>query len=186
MEIILHMNGGEGETSYAKNSVVQKTIISYANSSMEQAVDDILCKNFPECMGIADLGCSSGPNTLMLISEIIEIVNSKSLKMGNAIPEISVSLNDLPGNDFNDIFASLPAFYQKQEEEEKLKGFRNNCFISCVAGSFYGRLFPKKSLHLVHSCLHWLSQVPPLLDVDAIEPQNKGKIYISKTSPQSV
>ncbi|CAA3032622.1 SAM dependent carboxyl methyltransferase, partial [Olea europaea subsp. europaea] len=34
------------------------------------------------------------------------------------------------------------------------------CFISCVPGSFYGRLFPKKSLHFVHSSssLHWLSQ----------------------------
>ncbi|KAL3538071.1 hypothetical protein ACH5RR_001437 [Cinchona calisaya] len=189
MEIIqvLHMNGGEGETSYAKNSVVQRKIISFGNSTIEQAVVDILCKNFPESMGIADLGCSSGPNSLMLISEIIDIVNSKCLEKGYSLPEIRVSLNDLPGNDFNDIFVSLPAFYQKQEEE-KVKGFRNNCFISCIAGSFYGRLFPKKSLHLVHSSssLHWLSQVPPLLDVDAVVPLNKGKIYISNTSPASV
>lgn len=139
---------------------MQRKIISYGNASIEEAVNDILCKNFPESIGIADLGCSSGPNTLMLISEVIEIVSSKSHKTGNSPPEIRVALNDLPGNDFNNIFMSLPAFYQKQEEE-KGKGLRNNCFVSCVAGSFYGRLFPKKSLHLVHSSssLHWLSQV---------------------------
>ncbi|CDP07486.1 unnamed protein product [Coffea canephora] len=184
---ILRMNGGEGETSYAKNSVVQRKIMSYESPSIEEAVTDILCKNFSETMGMADLGCSSGPNTLTLVSEVIDMVNSKSQKMGFSLPEIRVSLNDLPGNDFNDIFVSLPTFYQKQEEE-KGKGFRNNCFISCVAGSFYGRLFPKKSLHLVHSSssLHWLSRAPPRLAVDAAVPLNKGKIYISKTSPSSV
>ncbi|XP_027174381.1 jasmonate O-methyltransferase-like [Coffea eugenioides] len=156
---VLHMNGGEGETSYAKNSDVQRKIMSYENPSIEEAVNDILCKNFPESMGIADLGCSSGPNTLMFISKVIDLVTYKSVTMGNSLPKLRISLNDLPGNDFNNISASLPAFYQKQEEE-KGKGFRNNCFIACMAGSFYGRLFPKKSLHFVHSStsLHWLSQ----------------------------
>nr|XP_027094040.1 jasmonate O-methyltransferase-like isoform X2 [Coffea arabica] len=159
---ILRMNGGEGETSYAKNSVVQRKIMSYESPSIEEAVTDILCKNFSETMGMADLGCSSGPNTLTLVSEVIDMVNSKSQKMGFSLPE--------------------------KQEEEKGKGFRNNCFISCVGGSFYGRLFPKKSLHLVHSSssLHWLSRAPPRLAVDAAVPLNKGKIYISKTSPSSV
>ncbi|CAI9116792.1 OLC1v1018033C1 [Oldenlandia corymbosa var. corymbosa] len=191
MEFIqeLHMNGGGGETSYAQNSIVQKKILSYENPSIQEAISAILsCKNnFPVSMGIADLGCSSGPNTLMLISEVIDIVNSRSTKMGISMPELRVYLNDLPGNDFNDIFLSLPEFYRKQELE-KGKRFNKSCFVACVGGSFYCRLFPKRSLHFVHSSsgLHWLSKVPPLLDSNASEHLNKGKIYISKTSSESV
>jgi jasmonate O-methyltransferase len=56
-----------------------------------------------------------------------------------------------------------------------------NPFVAAVPGSFYGPLFPKKSLHFVHSCfsLHRLSQAPAGLN-------NKGKIYISESSPQCV
>ena len=119
----------------------------------------ILCNNFPDSLGIADLGCSSGPNTLTVICDIIDIVHATSFRLGRPIPEFRVSLNDLPGNDFNDLFKSLPEFYNKLKRE-KGGGF-DRCFIAGVPGSFYGRLFPNKSLHFVHSSssLHWLSQV---------------------------
>ncbi|XP_062164490.1 probable jasmonic acid carboxyl methyltransferase 2 isoform X2 [Alnus glutinosa] len=137
-------------------------------------------------MGIADLGCSSGPNTLSVISEIIDVIYSKCCHLGRPPPELRISLNDLYSNDFNDIFGSLPAFYNRLKEE-KGTGL-GPCFISGVPGSFYGRLFPSKSLHFVHSSssLHWLSQVPPGLDSKASIAINKGRIYMSKTSPQSV
>ncbi|GAB2267317.1 hypothetical protein Dimus_002302 [Dionaea muscipula] len=74
-------------------------------------------------------------------------------------PDLKVFLNDLPGNDFNTIFRSLPSFFRDLEEE---KG-RNlgACFISGTPGSFHGRLFPKNFLHFVHSScsIHWLSEV---------------------------
>ena len=110
-------------------------------------------------MGIADLSCSSGPNTLSVISEIIDVIYSKCCHLGRPPPELRISLNDLYNNDFNGIFGSLPAFYNKMKEE-KGPGF-GACFISGVPGSFYGRLFPSKSLHFVYSSsgLHWLSQV---------------------------
>ncbi|XP_057469069.1 probable jasmonic acid carboxyl methyltransferase 2 [Actinidia eriantha] len=184
--LVLHMNKGEGETSYAKNSTVQRKIISLANSITEEAVVGILCNNFPDSLGIADLGCSSGPNTLTVISEIIDIVRATSFRLDRPIPEFRVSLNDLPSNDFNEVFKSLPEFYNKLKRE-KGGGF-NRCFISGVPGSFYGRLFPNKSLHFVHSSssLHWLSQVPPALDSKARTHLNRGKLYISKTSPHCV
>ncbi|MCE0482075.1 hypothetical protein HAX54_040466 [Datura stramonium] len=138
----------------------------------------------PESIGIADLGCSSGPNTLMVVSEIIDIIDATCQKMGNSFPELRISLNDLPGNDFNDIFRSLPEFFHKIKEE---KG-SENCYVAGVAGSFYGRLFPLKSLHFVHSSssLHWLSQVPLGLGTNARTSLNKGKLYISHTSPSDV
>lgn len=110
-------------------------------------------------MGIADLGCSSGPNTLTVISEIIDVIYSKCSNLGCATPELRICLNDLYSNDFNHVFGSLPAFYNKLKEE-KGTDF-GQCFITGVPGSFYGRLFPRKSMHFVHSSssLHWLSQV---------------------------
>ncbi|CAA3029293.1 jasmonate O-methyltransferase-like [Olea europaea subsp. europaea] len=167
----VHMNKGEGETSYAKNSILQRKIISVATSIIEEAVVRSVQKNFPESIGIADLGCSSGPNALMVISEIIDTVYASTNKLGIPLPELMISLNDLPGNDFNNIFISLPEFHKKLKMEKNIGP--EGCFISGVPGSFYARLFPKKSLHFVHSSssLHWLSQ-----------PLNKGKIYLSKNS----
>ena len=105
------------------------------------------------------MGCSSGPNTLSVISEIIDVIYAKCCDLGISTPELKISLNDLYSNDFNDIFGSLPALYKKLKEEKGV-GF-GQCFISGVPGSFYGRLFPSKSIHFVHSSssLHWLSQV---------------------------
>ncbi|KAM3341782.1 hypothetical protein P3S68_026748 [Capsicum galapagoense] len=141
-------------------------------------------KKVPESIGIADLGCSSGPNTLMVFTEIINIIYATCRKTGSSFPELRVSLNDLPGNDFNYIFRSLPKFIQKIKEE---KG-SENCYVVGVPGSFYGRRFPNKSLHFVHSSssLHWLSQVPFGLATNARTTLNKGKLYISQTSPSDV
>lgn len=144
-----------------------------------------------ESMGIADLGCSSGPNTLLLISEIMDVLHSK-IGSSSSSTEFRVFLNDLFSNDFNTVFMSLPAFYNQLRDDyfhkRSLQGPSPNLFVSAVPGSFYGRLFPKKSLHLVHSSssLHWLSQVPASLDSKASTALNKGKIYISKSSPQCV
>ncbi|XP_059279078.1 probable jasmonic acid carboxyl methyltransferase 2 [Lycium ferocissimum] len=188
MEIlqVLHMNNGEGETSYAKNSNIQRKIISVTNSRLEEAILNIMCNNkkVPESIGVADLGCSSGPNALMVVTEIIDIIDATCRKSGSSFPELRISLNDLPGNDFNEIFRSLPAFFQKIKEE---KG-SESCYVAGVPGSFYGRLFPLKSLHFVHSSssLHWLSRVPLGLGINARTALNKGKLYISKTSPSEV
>ncbi|KAI5353832.1 hypothetical protein L3X38_006726 [Prunus dulcis] len=188
---ILHMNKGVDETSYAQNSKLQSKIISITKPIIHDAVQEILRSNNIESMGIADLGCSSGPNTLLLISEIIDaIIRTKSCSLGlhlSATTELRVFLNDLFSNDFNNIFMSLPAFYNKLKQEKGPE--LGSLFISATPGSFYGRLFPARSLHFVHSSssLHWLSQVPPGLDSKAAgEALNKGKIYISKTSPQCV
>ncbi|KAL8490452.1 hypothetical protein ACS0TY_025594 [Phlomoides rotata] len=136
-------------------------------------------------MGIADLGCSSGPNTLTVIWRIINAVCRSCEGMGVAVPELRVWLNDLPCNDFNGVLMLVPEFYRRLGKEKGIGP--EGCFVSAVAGSFYGRLFPTNTLHLVHasSSLHWLSQVPLGLKASGIN-LNKGKIYISKTSPDCV
>ncbi|KAJ0476418.1 putative theobromine synthase [Helianthus annuus] len=119
---------------------------------------DVFFKN--DCFMIADLGCSSGMNTLLVASNIINILHEVCHENNRKTPQSQVCLNDLFGNDFNNLFKLLPDFYDnlKKDQGESIGG----CFVSVVPGSFYGRLFPDKSLHFVHSSysIQWLSQVP--------------------------
>ncbi|KAL9260739.1 putative jasmonic acid carboxyl methyltransferase 2 [Drosera capensis] len=185
---VFHMNSDVGETSYAKNSVPQKKLLSIAKPFLEEALAEYLYKSnqVPDKMSVADLGCSWGPNVLLTISEIVNVVYDICRRRSCPCPELFVSLNDLPGNNFNNIFTSLPEFYSKLRAE-KGGGF-GPCMVAGVPGSFYGRLFPSKSLHFAHSSssLHWLSQPPVGLDVNARPMLNKGNLYISSTSPEAV
>ncbi|KAA8547398.1 hypothetical protein F0562_003738 [Nyssa sinensis] len=182
MEVIevLHMNGGIGETSYANNSLVQQKVISITKPITEQAIVDLYCSTIPRSLCIADLGCSSGPNTLLVVSELIKAVERTQKKLGHQSLEFQVYLNDLPGNDFNTIFKSLPSF-QENMRTQLGSGF-GPCFVTGTPGSFYGRLFLANSLHFIHSSygLQWLSKVP-----EGVK-SNKGNIYMASTSPPSV
>ncbi|KAL6192645.1 hypothetical protein ACLB2K_033731 [Fragaria x ananassa] len=187
---VLHMNQGNGETSYARNSAVGRKAISIAKPVIEEAVLKILGSDVMgiESMGIADLGCSSGPNTFLLMSHIINVIHTRfrtGLDHPSPVTELRVYLNDLFSTDFNSIFMSLPSFYTKlkQDYDNGRDSYQHliHPLISAVPGSFYGPLFPRKSMHFVHSSfsLHWLSQISDGLN-------NKGKICISKSSPQRV
>ncbi|KAA8547402.1 hypothetical protein F0562_003734 [Nyssa sinensis] len=182
MEVVevLHMNGGIGETSYANNSLVQLKVISMTKPITEQAIADLYRSTLPRSLCIADLGCSSGPNTLLVVSELIKAVERIRKKLGHQSLEFHVCLNDLPGNDFNTIFKSLSSFQEKMKKQ--LGSSFGPCFVTGVPGSFYGRLFPTNSLHFIHSSysLQWLSKVP-----EGVE-NNKGNIYMASTSPPSV
>ncbi|KAF8011426.1 hypothetical protein BT93_J1901 [Corymbia citriodora subsp. variegata] len=186
-EKILSMNGGCGEESYAENSKIQTVYLSRTMPVLHASLLDFCNKELPATVAIADLGCSSGPNTLLAISKSMSIIHNTCCQLGRSPPQFSVFLNDLPSNDFNTIFNSLPEF-QKRIREENGHNF-GPCYIAGVPGSFYGRLFPAKSLQFVQSStsLHWLSQVPvELSDRSNKALVNKGKIYISRTSPLGV
>ncbi|RLM55065.1 anthranilate O-methyltransferase 1-like [Panicum miliaceum] len=146
MDTDFHTAKGESESSYSNNSRLQP------------------------------LGCSSGENTLILVSQVIDAM-SDSQQM-----EVQFFLNDLPENDFNYIFHSLGNFKESIAAEHK--GGR----IAGLPGSYYTRLFPSQSVHLFHSscCLHWRSRLPDGLDVNAKPYLNKGNIYIAKTTTLSV
>nr|WKU83437.1 O-methyltransferase 1 [Hamelia patens] len=182
MEVIdvLRMNGGIGDTSYANNSLVQQKVIIMTRPITEAAIADLYSSLFPKSICIADLGCSSGPNTFLAVSELIKTVDKKRKCLGHKSPEYQIFLNDLPSNDFNTIFKSVPRFQEKLKQQME-SGF-GPCFFTGVPGSFYQRLFPTKSLHFIHSSysLQWLSQVPELKET------NKGNIYMARSSPPSV
>ncbi|KAH0881101.1 hypothetical protein HID58_068495 [Brassica napus] len=107
--------------------------------------------NFPNCIKVAELDCSSGQNAFLAISEIINTISVLCQQSNQNPPEIDCCLNDLPENDFNATFKSIP-FFNKE------------LMITNQA-----------SLHLIHSsyALHWLSKVPEKLVND------KENVYIT-------
>ncbi|KAH7575050.1 hypothetical protein JRO89_XS02G0040400 [Xanthoceras sorbifolium] len=160
--------------------------MSKAKPILEDCITKLYRNSFPECLKIADLGCSSGPNTLSLVWEIIDIIDETGKRVNRKAPMFQVFQNDLPGNDFNSVFRSLPIFYEKLME---VKGSNfGPCFIAGIPGSFYGRLFPDQSLHFIHSSysLHWRSQVPEGLVTASGFPLNRGNICMAKSSPAGV
>lgn len=128
---------------------------------LDDTIKNYGTEGFSECLNVADLGCSCGPTAFLSVTNIINSVHAvcqeKNLKAPN---EFQVFLNDLPNNDFNALFKTAPTYVLKPENENGCKK-PFNYYIYGVAGSFYTRLFPSKSLHLVHSSygVHWLSQV---------------------------
>nr|QDJ95750.1 salicylic acid carboxylmethyltransferase-like [Lycium chinense] len=181
---VCHMNGGTGDASYAKNSLLQQKVVLMTKGINDEAITALYRNLSPETICIADLGCSSGPNSFLPVSQLIKTINEECKNNCQQSPEFHIFLNDLPGNDFNTIFWLLPAFHEDLKKQNMGQDGLDQpkCFVTGVAGSFYTRLFPSKSLHFVHSSysLHWLSQVP-----DGIE-NNKENIYAATTSPPSV
>ncbi|CAL4925873.1 unnamed protein product [Urochloa decumbens] len=175
------MTGGDGETSYAKNSAMQSGVQSMLKPLVEEAISD-LCGGAagatPPCLRVADLGCSSGPNALALASAAVDAV--RRCQPERRCREVCVYLNDLPNNDFNTVFKDVPPFLREHGDVPPL------VMVFGAPGSFYGRLFPADTLHLVCSnfSLHWLSQVPQEL-VDGVL-VNKGRVCAGRTSSPAV
>ncbi|KAM4097970.1 hypothetical protein ACJW30_07G041700 [Castanea mollissima] len=140
-------------------------VISLTRPITEEAITNLYCRTLPRSLAIADLGCSSGPNTLFVVSELIKVVDKLRKKLGHESIEYQVYCQ-----------AS-----QKRMSCQMGPG-AGPCLFSGTPGSFYGRLLPSNSLHFVHSSysLQWLSQVLEGLD------NNKGIIYMECTSPPNV
>ncbi|XP_055804085.1 loganic acid O-methyltransferase-like [Solanum dulcamara] len=172
----IHMNGGDGPKSYAKNSEYQKQVVGYSKKVMTELIEQELDVGIinPDCSPfcVADFGCSVGGNTYLSVENIIEAVETKYKsnreKPQLQVPEFSVFFNDLVQNDFNTLFSYIHSS-------------KPNYFIAGVPGSFYGRVFPKAFLHFAHSsmALLYLSRIPEEVLNRKSEAWNKGRIHYS-------
>ena len=142
----------------------QRTIIAMVKPTLEETLEEVYLSLSPESLKMADLGCAAGPNTLLVVAQVMETILKTCQKLDRQLrnPSLQVFLNDLPGNDFNTLFRSLPGHGRNTLEE--LRNCSNKfgpCFFAGVPGSFYGRLFPNDSLHFFYSsyALMWISKV---------------------------
>ncbi|KAF4375524.1 hypothetical protein F8388_024183 [Cannabis sativa] len=139
-------------------------VISKVRGTVENAALEVYCNILPDCMRIADLGCSSGPNSLAITSYILEAIMSSSQFLSHHHQNpltFQVFLNDLLENDFNTIFQLLSSFYEDLKKKKK-KNEKRDEFIDPL-------------------CF-----VPKGLVSERGEAYNKGNIYITKTSPDVV
>ncbi|KAI3735595.1 hypothetical protein L6452_15102 [Arctium lappa] len=164
------MRGGDGVSSYTNNSSYQKSLSDVAMSFICEAVAEKLAVENLACghpIRIADLGCSIGPNTFIAVENIINSVQIKyqTLTISSPPSDFQVFFNDHASNDFNTLFKTLPVNKQY--------------FAAGVPGSFYGRLFPRASIHVIHSsfALHWLSEVPKEVTEKSSAAWNKGRVH---------
>ncbi|XP_061365011.1 loganic acid O-methyltransferase-like [Gastrolobium bilobum] len=173
------MKGGEGPHSYAQNSNLQRVGIEAAKSLIQSAIANKFdpktisaASKKPIC--IADLGCSTGPNTFIAVQFIVEAIELQYQSHGLAVPELQVFFNDQVSNDFNTLFKNLPS--------------NRKYFAAGVPGSFYGRLFPMESLYFVHSSasLNWISKVPKVITDRTSTAWNKGRIHYTNAPKEVV
>jgi hypothetical protein len=123
-------------------------------------------------ISVADLGCSTGPNTFLAVQNIVDAIELKYQQSKNEIPEFQVFFNDHVSNDFNTLFKAFPA--------------KRKYLAAGVPGSFYGRLFPKASIHIFHSSssVNWLSEVPKEITDKTSPAWNKGRISYTNSGKE--
>ncbi|KAI9181497.1 hypothetical protein LWI28_015554 [Acer negundo] len=158
-----NMKGGEGDKSYAKNSSWQRNVILKTMPLIQESNDGLFCnQSILDCLKFADMGCSLGPTGYLPTWQVIEALDSMSHRLNNCKPPmLQVFLNDLPGNDFNTLFKSLPSFYERLKKE-KGDEFGQRTFIAAR------------------------SQAPKGLISDTRVSLNKENIFITETSHPSV
>ncbi|KAF5960752.1 hypothetical protein HYC85_001961 [Camellia sinensis] len=155
---------------------------------LENAVETLFSKDFHllQALNAADLGCATSSNTFTMISTIKRMMEKKCRELNCQTLELQVYLNDLPRNDFNTLFKGLLSKVVVGNKCEEV-----SCYVMGVPGSFHGRLFPRNSLHLYSLAflglyIHLFQLAPKGLTSREGLALNKGKIYISKTSPPVV
>ncbi|WOH15528.1 hypothetical protein DCAR_0935069 [Daucus carota subsp. sativus] len=141
MEYNVAMNGGDGPNSYTRNSKIQEEALNGTKSLLIGCIRDHLdLQKSCNVFRIADLGCSVGPNTFSCVNTIVQEVQLKfnaQFPGFTSLPEFQVFFSDTFSNDFNTLFNALPS---------------DRVYMAAgVPGSFYGQLFPKRSMNFMHS-----------------------------------
>ncbi|KAK6946998.1 SAM dependent carboxyl methyltransferase [Dillenia turbinata] len=182
LENMFSMKGGKGERSYANNSQAQAQHARSVLHHLEETLDRVQLDSPEIPFVVVDLGCSSGNNTISIVNVIIKHMIKRYEALGFEPPEFSAFFSDLPSNDFNTLFQLLPplANYGGRMEDCLTADDHRSYFAAGVPGSFYGRLFPARSIDVFYSAfsLHWLSQVPENVMDKSSTAYNRGRVFI--------
>jgi SAM-dependent methyltransferase len=168
---ILSMTNGDGEDSYTQNCLWQNCATDKSFPILAQALQRFLMPSKGPIV-ISDLGCSSGPRTLVNVSFITKTLTKRAKDSSQALPEFQSFFNDLPSTDFNFLF--------------KLMTSGSFQFHSAgVPGSIYERLFSSSFINVFFSShtLHFLSKIPSALTTGGSPAYNPNQIWLDGNDP---
>ncbi len=138
----------EGMVDYGDNSAMQQQLVTHNAAHIRDLVRRLDLVQ-PE-LTLVDYGCGPGPSAIAAVAPAIETYRTR-------FPDVPVSVchADLPGNDWNSLFALAdgPSGYAAPLIR-----------TGAAVGSFYERLVADKSVDL-GTCFmasHWLSHAPHL------------------------
>jgi len=177
------MTGGEDEHSYTRNSQVQaRSIDLFMKALLEDEISKLAVLKGQSIIKVADLGCSTGDNTLRYAQLIWESIHKHHGGGGGV--EVHYFFSDLPTNDFNTLFQQV----QGWESKMGTMSSSTKLYPAAAPGSFYKRLFPCGSVHIVLSTwsLQILSQVPEAVMDKTSTSYNKHRAHIPRGSPEAV
>ncbi|WP_431683513.1 hypothetical protein [Kitasatospora sp. KL5] len=147
---------------YGRHAAAQHAGAQAASAMLGRALAAVPVPGDGRAFRAADLGCASGANALEPMRQVVAAVRGRD----GSVP-VWVTHTDIPGNDFNALFATVtgPGGYTREP----------GVFACAQARSFYERLFPAGELHLAWSTIavHWLSRVPRPID---------GHVYSSRST----
>ncbi|GKU97657.1 hypothetical protein SLEP1_g10770 [Rubroshorea leprosula] len=145
------MTGGNGQYSYTRNSTLLKKGVESLKALIEGAIQEKL--DMKEVI-------SSSP------SKVFTIADSSSPSKVFTIADLGYSIGPNTFIAVQNIIEPVKLKYKSTFQDEDDLQFQGRYFAAGIPGQFQGRLFPKASLHPVHSsyALHWLSRTPKELE----------------------
>lgn len=141
----------KGDGFYDQHSQVQEQFILSSQDLLDEAARQVPLTDGP--LGLADLGCSEGKNSLMLMRRLTQLMRQRTQQ------PLIITHNDLPANNWNGFFRNLTSYGP-------------NTWVQANATSFFQPVVPPGTLHIAccYSAVHWLSQVPSV-------PNPKGVLF---------
>ncbi|KAM0902195.1 hypothetical protein ACQ4PT_019480 [Festuca glaucescens] len=210
----VRMATGNGENSYAVNSRLQEKAILETRPVLRKAIEEVYMSlsTRRSTLVVADLGCSSGPNTLLVVSEVIGAIlpTLRSRKNVRVAWRCSSSSMTCPGTTstsssvhWSTLRTSLAG---KRRRRTTSQGFPDPTTASfSVARASISSTHPTPScgapsrMESKGSSAHMLARfgesrickpqcstymVPP--ELSSCTHLNEGNIYIGKTTPPAV
>ena len=149
---------------YNAHSEMQRAAMDVFLPWMEKAVADLpVPSDSNAAIGMLDLGSSEGGNAIHAMMRLIEALRSRTKA------PLWIFFNDLPSNDFNQLFANLfPGGVPT------ISG--GNIFPAAIGGTAFRRVAPPRSLHCVttFNAIAFLDKRPPAELPNFILPMDPG------------
>jgi hypothetical protein len=149
--------GMKGAGYYDRHSGAQLSAIRALQDWVDDAVADLPLPAPAQPVTVLDLGSSEGGNAIRVMATVVAGLRRRT---GQPVQTV---YSDLPGNDFNRLFANL-------EEARRAGVFDAGVYPAAVGGSFYGPLLPPDTVHLA-TCFNsilWLDRLPPVPLTDGV------------------